>query len=579
MAYDPFWPKAISTLTEVQRQWRGNTARVFGAQSLFAAASAWTAFVSAGGLAPAYLMITGADAWFDVSRLTVNLLTPAETEWAFKPANGDRRFRYASWRRQPFSGFAQAYLAAESLWRRLVVGMPGLKRLEARRVEYLGHFVLNALAPVNFATTNPEIIETFLATRGESAVDGLLNLAEDMSRLASHEHLPELDQFIPGRTVALEPGSVVYRDHLFELIQYASSTQSVWRQPILIVPAWLMRFYVLDLGTQDSFVGFLVEHGFTVFLISWKNPDATMADIGLDAYRKSVMSAINAIGDIVPGQQIHLAGYCLGGTIAAIAAAAMKKIQDDRLASLSLLATQTDFTEVGDMMLFVDDCQVRLLEDLMHVQGFLDAKQMASAFYALRANEMIFARLVERYLLGRKVAPMDIDAWLSDPTRIPERAHRDYLHNFFLENGFANGTFEIDGQAVGLADIQVPAFLLGAERDHVVPWRSVFRTAFKVAGPATFILTGGGHNSGIVSPPGKPKASFRRLTRPPAMSEVDPEVWADQVPIVSGSWWPAWVDWLRSHGVPEQVRPPPLGNIGRGYAPLEPAPGRYVREP
>ena len=566
-------------MMEMLRVWKGNWARLGGAQSPTAAALAWTEFCFRLAGSPSHLMQVAADTLDAGKAMAGRLCRPGRKDWVFRPDEDDRRFRYPGWSRFPFSLFAQAQLAAEALWRETALGTAGLGPVEARRVEFLGRFALNAIAPVNFPWTNPEIVDACLESFGANLVKGQQLLAEDVERLTLRERLPGLEDYVPGKTVAVQPGRVVYRNALMEIIQYAPSTETVWRQPVLIVPAWLMKFYILDLTPRDSLIHYLVGRGHTVFVVSWKNPGADMASVTFDDYRRDgVMVAIDIVEAIVPGQKIQIVGYCLGGTVVAIAAAAMADQRDDRLASVTLLAAQTDFSEVGDMMLFVDESQVRLLEDLMHVQGFLDTRQMSTAFYALRTNEMVFARMVERYLLGRAVAPADIDAWLADPTRIPERTHSDYLRRLFLDNSFARGAYQVDGRPVGPADIDLPVFLLGAERDHVAPWRSVFRTAFAISGPATFVLTGGGHNTGIVSPPDKPKASFRRFVRASSARPPEPDAWAEKAVREPGSWWPAWVDWLEAHSSPLRGPAPPMGTVRRGLPPLEPAPGHYVAE-
>jgi len=560
----------LSSPAEIFRLWRGLLARLAGAQSPTAAVTAWADLCLRLAGSPADQVNVAADLANRMLRLAGHTFPSDRDHWAFQPAPDDRRFRYPGWSRFPYDLYAQGQLAAEAGWRALTLGTGVPPRLADRRAEFLGRFALNAIAPVNFPWSNPEVADAWIASRGLNFVRGFHLWLEDVVRLAGHERLPGLDAYVPGKTVAIQPGDVIHRDPLMEVIQYAPVTGKVWRQPVLIVPAWLMKFYVLDLDPRNSLVRHLVEHGHTVFMVSWKNPGADMADIAFEDYRRHLMRAIDAVGAAAPDQTIHLVGYCLGGTLAAIAAAAMSARGDKRLASLSLWAAQTDFSEVGDMMLFVDDAQVDLLDDLMHLQGFLDTRQMSTAFYALRANEMLFARIVERYLLGRAVSPVDIDAWLADPTRIPARAHGDYLRTLFLDNRFARGSYDAGGIRVGLADIDRPVFLLGAERDHVAPWRSVFRTAFALGGDATFVLTGGGHNTGVVTPPGKPKAKFRMFARQPGTTAVDPDAWVRDAETRDGSWWPAWTRWLASLSPPTSAPPP------RGAPSLGPAPGLYV---
>ena len=328
-------------------------------------------------------------------------------------------------------------------------------RHHAKRVDFLGSFLLNALAPVNFAWTNPAVLDAAWRTAGANFVAGASLLVEDIARLARGKQLKGLEEFKIGENIALTEGKVVFRNELMELIQYAPTTPQMREEPLLIVPAWIMKYYVLDLSPANSLVRYLVDQGFTVFMISWKNPGAELRDTSFDDYRsKGVMTAIDTIGEIVPDRKLHAVGYCLGGTILAIAAAAMDRDHDDRLASLSLLAAQTDFEEAGELMLFIDESQLALLEDMMHVQGFLDTRQMAGAFSVLRANEMIFSQFIERYLLGQPRTPTDLDAWLADATRMPARMHSEYLRHLFLDNSFAHGNYLVDGRAVALKDIK-----------------------------------------------------------------------------------------------------------------------------
>jgi polyhydroxyalkanoate synthase len=290
------------------------------------------------------------------------------------------------------------------------------------------------------------------------------------------------------------------------------------------------------------------------------------------------MTAIDTIGGIVPGQKLHAVGYCLGGTILAIAAAAMDRDHDDRLASLSLLAAQTDFEEAGELMLFIDESELALLEDMMHVQGFLDTRQMAGAFSILRANEMIFSQFVDRYLLGEPRTPTDLDAWLADATRMPARMHSEYLRQLFLDNSFAHGNYLVDRRAVALKDIKTPVFALGAERDHIAPWRSVYKVELYSSADTEFILTGGGHNSSVVSPPGKAGAYYRISTCDAFDKYVDPDTWLASASQKQGSWWPEWVRWLDAHASPARVTPSFLRNTDGGPPAYGPAPGSYVFE-
>lgn len=570
---------SASPIRELDRERRGRFGMLLGGQSPWAALQAWEDWAF-------HLMLSSGKqielcemAWEAASALGRAALEREGPGSGSGPKSDDRRFRDPSWKRPPFSLLAQAQLAAEAQWHAATRDIPGTGRHHAKRVDFLGSFMLNALAPVNFAWANPTVLDAAWRTAGANFAAGASLLAEDLTRLAQGKQLKGLEGFKIGENIALTEGKVVFRNELMELIQYAPTTPQVREEPLLIVPAWIMKYYVLDLSQGNSLVRYLVDQGFTVFMISWKNPGAELRDTPFDDYRsKGVMAAIDTIGEIVPGRKLHAVGYCLGGTILAIAAAAMDRDHDARLASLSLLAAQTDFEEAGELMLFIDESQLALLDDMMHVQGFLDTRQMAGAFNVLRANEMIFSQFVQRYLLGQPRVATNLDAWLADATRMPARMHSEYLHQLFLDNSFAHGNYLVNGRAVALKDIKTATFALGAERDHVAPWRSVYKVELYSSANTEFILTGGGHNSSVVSPPGKAGAYYRIRTCEACDQYVDPDTWLASASQRQGSWWPEWVRWLDAHSSSVRVTPSLLRNTDGGAPAYGPAPGSYVFE-
>jgi len=488
----------------------------------------------------------------------------------------DGRFRDPAWRSAPFNLYAAAFLSVERWWEAATTGIHGLDKRHEAMATFTARQILDAFAPSNFVPTNPRVLEKTLRDGGANLARGMRNLVEDAARSRGGKGPVGTEAYRVGETVAVTPGKVVHRTRLAEIIQYAPSTGRVRPEPVVIVPAWIMKYYILDLSPANSLVRFLTAQGFTVFMISWKNLGGEDRDVGFDDYRiEGLLAAIEAATAITGASRVHAAGYCLGGTLLAVAAAAMARDDDERLATISMFAAQTDFTEAGEVMLFINESQVAFLEDLMSERGYLEASQMAGAFALIRSNDLIWSRLVHDYLMGERSPLSDLMAWNADATRMPCRMHSQYLRSLFLDNDLAEGRFKVGGRPVALHDIRTPVFVVGTERDHVSPWRSVYKFNLMADADITFVLASGGHNAGVVSEPGHPRHRFRIATRAHDQPYVDPESWLAAAPVTEGSWWPAWAAWLAAHSG-AAVAPPPLGRPGTRFAPLCNAPGTYV---
>jgi len=490
------------------------------------------------------------------------------------PLPQDRRFNAPEWHQPPFNLMHQAFLLSQQWWYNATTEVRGVSRHHEQVAAFTARQLLDIFSPSNFPLTNPLVLKRAVESGGMNFVQGFRNLLEDANRTALGRPPVGAEAFRVGETVATSPGKVVWRNELMELIQYEATTETVQREPVLIIPAWIMKYYILDLSESNSLVKYLTGQGFTVFMVSWRNPTEAHRDLGMADYlRLGPQAALERIATIVPGSRVHACGYCLGGTLLGIAAAAMARDGFDRLASITLLASQVDFTEAGELMLFIDDSQVSFLEDMMWEHGYLDTHQMAGAFHLLRSNDMIWSRLVNEYLMGDRAPMSDLMAWNADATRMPYRMHSEYLRGLFLNNDLAEGRYRVDGRTVALTDIRAPVFAVGTEWDHVAPWQSAYKINLLTDTDVTFALTSGGHNAGIVSEVGRKGRRFRVGHRSANEAYIDPASWAEQTPAREGSWWPTWTAWLASHSTGRRP-PPPMGTPALGDAP-----GTYVLEP
>ncbi len=571
-------PQSFETVDRVAQ---ATAARFTQGISPHAQMSAWIDWAAHLAQAPGRQLELVMEASGSAARLAhfgMHNLVSDKAERPFPTEASDRRFSDPAWGTFPYLFFEQAFLAQQQWWRKATREVRGMRPHNAARVSFLATKYLDVFSPSNFPWLNPMVVERTHRESGANLHRGFEHFIEDFLDAATQSGNSG-DGYEVGKDVAATAGEVIYRNHLMELIQYEPATDNVMAEPILIVPAWIMKYYVLDLAPHHSLVRYLVERGFTVFMISWRNPTAEDRDVEFDDYRTAgVMEAIEVVNTILPQRKIHATGYCLGGTLLSIAAATMARDGDARLASVTLLASQTDFSEPGDLMLFVDAAQVAFLEDMMWDQGYLDAHQMAGVFMALRSNELFWARAIQEYFLGEREQATDLMAWSADQTRMPYLMHSQYLRGLFLENRLTSGRYAVNDNVIALKDISVPMFVVGTESDHISPWRSVYKIHLFTGNDLTFALTNGGHNAGIVSEPGHPKRRFHLAVRAPNDRYVSADHWRERAKVFEGSWWPAWASWLERMSAKERVSPPQMGAPEKGFVPLEPAPGSYVHE-
>ena len=551
-----------------------------------------------GGLSPAALSLAVAD-WFihlsvapgkraelaslyaangrAIRDYMLRSLTGAASSPLAEPAPADHRFRADVWQTEPYRLWSQMFLLTEQWWQAATHDVPGATRHHENVVGFGARQLLDMVSPTNSPFTNPEVIERTKATLGGNLLQGVRNMLEDARRQAGGETPAGVDQFKVGVALAVTPGKVVFSNHLIELIQYSPTTEKVIAEPILIVPAWIMKYYILDLSPNNSLIRFLVGQGYTVFCISWRNIGAEDRNLSLGDYRTlGVMAALDSIGEIVPEQRVHATGYCLGGTLLSIAAAAMAGAGDDRLASVSLFAAQTDFTEPGELQLFIDDSEVYFIESMMWSKGYLDTSQMSGAFQMLESNDLLWSRVIHDYMLGERTPMFDLMAWNADSTRMPYRMHLEYLRQLFLDNDLAASRYQVDGRPISLRNLRAPMFVVGTDRDHIAPWRSVYKIHYLSSTNITFVLTSGGHNAGIVSEPGHASRQFRIEYTAATDLRIGADEWVAAAQSRDGSWWPAWTDWLATQSSAETVAPPHMGPHAQDPGSLPDAPGTYV---
>ncbi len=490
----------------------------------------------------------------------------------------DPRFRDEAWAQWPYSLWRAGFRNAEAFWRTASC-VRGVSAHHTQLVDFFARQWLGMLTPANWPATNPVVQQDISASRGQHLAQGALNWLADATHVPTPDDVANAERFQVGVNVAVTPGKVVYRNQLIELIRYAPQTDKVHPEPLLILPSWIMKYYILDLSPHNSMARYLVEQGHTVYMVSWRNPDEADRDLTMDDYLKhGVLDAMAAVGENSGSKVLHAMGYCLGGTLLAMAAAALARPAGvagyehlPALQTLSLLAAQTDFSEPGELGLFIDESQVSLLDHLTQGQGFLTGKQMAGSFQFLHSRDLVWTRQMREYLMGEREQPNDLMAWNADTTRLPARMHHEYLVALYLKNAFASGRYLVDGRPISLADLEVPVFMVGTERDHVSPWKSVYKLHLLCHAEISFALTNGGHNAGILSEPGHRNRRYRQATRPADGPWQDADAWFAGAEQHEGSWWPAWQAWLAAHSsAPVKAKPIPPRSA------LCDAPGTYV---
>jgi len=492
------------------------------------------------------------------------------------PAAIDRRFSAPEWQQFPYNLLQQSFLLGQKWWDAATTDVAGVSEHHANVVSFWARQYLEFFSPSNQFATNPQVLAKTAEESGANLLRGMQKFYADMSDVLKGEQAEPDPNFEVGKQVAASAGKVILRTKVMELIQYTPTTKNVRPEPILLVPAWIMKYYILDLSPHNSLVKFLLDEGYTVFCMSWKNPDENDRDLAMSDYIESgFMAALDAVNAIVPEQKVHAAGYCLGGTLLAIAAAAMARDGDNRLASLSFFAAQTDFTEPGEIGLFIDESQINLLEAQMQRTGYLKASQMAGAFQMLRSYDLMWSRLINDYLLGKTNSTFDIMAWNSDATRMPAKMHSHYLRSLFLNNDLSEGRYQVGGKSISLSNLNVPIFMVGTVTDHVAPWKSVYKLHYLTAAEITFALTTGGHNVGIVNPPSPTsKRKYQLLTRKAGDAYISADEWQKIAPMYAGSWWTAWHEFLANRSGAQDAKLPAVG--AAGYPVITDAPGEYV---
>ncbi|MCX7241811.1 MAG: alpha/beta fold hydrolase [Burkholderiales bacterium] len=568
---------------DFDKEFRAQIAKLTGGLSPKAFSSAWADWAAHLALSPSRqfelrqeLISRTADTWeFALKAMTGAPVAPND---GFD-GTSDPRFGKVDWSQWPFNVYARAYQNSAALVNKAVEGVPGVDPYQEKLVQFSVRMLLDASAPSNYLGSNPELLALTQSEKGQNLVRGVKNWLKDLKSTLNGAPPEGTDAFEVGKTVAVTPGKVIFRNDLIELIQYSPTTKTTHAEPLLIVPAWIMKYYILDLSPKNSLVKFLVDQGHTVFMISWKNPSPADRDVCMDDYlNKGFRAALDAVTAVVPNRKVHSVGYCIGGTLLSIGAAMLAHERDQRLASVTLFAAQADFSEPGELAYFINASQLAMLEATMYKKGVLESAQMGGAFALLRSKDLIWQPIINNYLKGQRDTMIDLMAWNADGTRMPYRMHTEYLNRLYLNNDLATNKFSLNGQVITLSDISVPMFVVGTEADHVAPWTSVYKIGNLVrSDDYSFLLTSGGHNAGIIAGPVHPKRHFRLKTKRLKAAHIGNQEWLQTTEKQQGSWWPAWQQWLQAHSS-GQTKPPPMGAPRKGYPSIGDAPGNFVKQ-
>ena len=527
---------------------------------------------------PVKLVEAQTSLWLDYLKLwqsASRTMLGGAREPVIEPETGDRRFRYPAWDENLIFDFVkQSYLLTARWLQSTIRDVEGLDEKTAAKVDFYTRQFVAAMAPSNFVLTNPEVLRATFDSNGENLVRGLDNLLADLERGRGQLQIrmTDLEAFKVGENVGVSPGKVIYQNQLMQLIQFESGTETVYQRPLLIVPPWINKYYILDLRPDNSFIKWAVERGYTVFVVSWVNPDETLSEKSFEDYmNEGLLEALGAIEQGTAERDVTAIGYCVGGTLLAATLAHMKATGDGRIKAAAFFASLVDFAEAGEISVFIDEEQLNHLERCMEKQGYLEGRAMSNTFNMLRANDLIWSFVVNNYLLGKDPFPFDLLYWNSDSTNLPARMHSFYLRKMYQENLLSEpGGIELGGVRIDLTKIDIPVYILSAKEDHIAPWKSTFVATRLYSGPVKFVLAASGHIAGVVNPPRARKYSYwtNRSKR------ATPDAWLDGASEHRGSWWPDWHRWLSAKSGPKvPARVPGDGKI----EPIEDAPGAYVK--